>query len=50
MAVETTNLGLVKPSGNEAPDIAVINGNMDLLDTEIYNLKNQFEFDSDIIE
>lgn len=33
MATTTTNLGLTKPAGTEAPDISVINTNMDKIDT-----------------
>ena len=33
MATTTTNLGLTKPAGTDAPDIAVINANMDTIDT-----------------
>lgn len=32
MATTTTNLGLTKPAGTEAPDISVINANMDKID------------------
>lgn len=35
MASSTTNLGLVKPAYNEAADVAVINGNMDIIDTAV---------------
>ena len=35
MASSTTNLGLVKPAYNEAADVAVINGNMDTIDTAV---------------
>ena len=37
MATNTPNYELVKPSGTELPDIAVINGNMDKLDTAVKN-------------
>lgn len=33
MATTTTNLGLTKPAGTDAVDIAVINANMDTIDT-----------------
>jgi len=33
MATSTTNFGLTKPAYNEAADVAVINGNMDTVDT-----------------
>ena len=33
MATTTTNLGLTKPAGTDAVDIAVINANMDLIDS-----------------
>lgn len=35
MATTTTNLGLTKPAYADDADIAVINGNMDILDTKI---------------
>lgn len=35
MATTTTNLGLTKPAGTDAPDIAVINANMDKIDTNL---------------
>lgn len=35
MSTTTTNLGLVKPAGTEAADIAVINSNMDTIDTAV---------------
>lgn len=36
MATTTTNLGLTKPAGTDAVDIAVINANMDLLDAQVF--------------
>lgn len=33
MATTTTNLRLTKPSDSEAPDISVINDNMDKIDS-----------------
>lgn len=36
MATTTTNLGLTKPAGTDAVDIATINANMDLLDTQVF--------------
>ena len=36
MATTTTNLGLTKPTDAEGMDIAVINANMDLLDTQVF--------------
>ena len=41
MSSSTTNLGLVKPAYNEAADVAVINGNMDTIDTAIGTLINK---------
>ena len=35
MATTTTNLGLTKPAGTDAVDIAVINANMDKIDTAV---------------
>ena len=35
MATTTTNLGLSKPAYSDDADVAVINGNMDILDTKI---------------
>lgn len=35
MSTSTTNYGLIKPAANETADIAVINQNMDTLDTKI---------------
>lgn len=35
MAEKTTNYNLSKPADNETADIASINGNMDILDTEL---------------
>lgn len=35
MSTHTPNLNLEKPSGNERPDIDVINRNMDILDDKI---------------
>ena len=38
MATKTTNLGLDKPDATDAPDIAIINGNMDKIDSEMGNM------------
>lgn len=35
MSTTTENLNLVKPDGDEYPDISVINGNMDTLDAAV---------------
>lgn len=37
MSTNTTNYNLVKPDYSEAADIAVINGNMDIIDTAMKN-------------
>ena len=37
MATTTTNLGLTKPAGTDNPDVAVINSNMDKIDTAVAN-------------
>lgn len=37
MATATTNLGLTKPAGTDNPDVAVINSNMDKIDTAVAN-------------
>lgn len=39
----TTNIGLKKPDYTDAVDIAIINGNMDTLDTKIQEVKQQIE-------
>ena len=51
MSTLTTNLGLVKPSGNERPQVSVINANMDVLDAVIgdpSNLRSGSDITSDI--
>lgn len=51
MSTLTTNLGLVKPSGNERPQVSVINANMDALDAVIgdpSNLRSGSDITSDI--
>lgn len=50
MATTTTNFKLTKPAGTEAPDIAVINTNMDKIDTELKKAQDQVELDADITE
>lgn len=40
MATTTTNYGLVKPSYNETADVAVINSNMDIIDTKMKEIEN----------
>lgn len=40
MATTTTNYGLVKPSYNETADVAVINRNMDIIDTKMKELED----------
>lgn len=54
MASTTTNLGLTKPSGTEVPDISVINGNMDKIDSAVGNMQdnidNSIELGSDITD
>lgn len=47
MADSTTNYGLVKPYGSEKVDIAVINGNMDIIDTALNGLKNDLQTETD---
>ena len=42
MATQTTNYNLVKPSYDENADIAVVNGNMDIIDTKINELNNNY--------
>jgi hypothetical protein len=37
----TVHLELEKPEQTDVRDISVINGNMDIIDMEIYNLKNK---------
>lgn len=41
MAAKTTNYNLVKPSYDENADIAVINGNMDIIDTKMKELDDK---------
>lgn len=41
MATQTTNYNLVKPSYNENADIAVVNGNMDIIDTKIKEVEDK---------
>ena len=50
MATETTNLGLTKPEGSDAPDIEVINNNMEIIDTKIKEALEQVELGPDIEE
>ena len=38
MATNTTNYNLVKPDSNDYIDIGVINGNMDIIDTQLKNI------------
>ena len=35
MATQTTNLHLIKPDYSDDADVAVLNGNMEILDTKI---------------
>ena len=42
MSTLTTNLNLVKPDYTDYADINVINGNMDILDSEFSNLRNRY--------
>ena len=49
MASSTTNLGLVKPAYNEAADVAVINGNMDIIDTAVTKNKTASDVKSDAV-
>ena len=46
----TTNLGLKKPVGPDAPDISVINTNMDILDEKTYEALEQVEIGFEIEE
>ena len=46
----TTNLGLKKPVGIDAPDISVINENMDVLDEKTHEALEQVEIGFDIEE
>lgn len=41
MATQTTHLNLTKPATTDYRDITVINGNMDTIDTAIWNLQNK---------
>ena len=45
MATQTTNLGLTKPSDSDAPDISVINNNMDLIDEEFESMVDTEDYD-----
>ena len=36
MAGQTTHYNLSKPTGTEAPDVSLLNGNMDTIDSELY--------------
>ena len=49
MATETTNLKLTKPAGTEAPDISVINANMDKIDSAVAGKANTNHTHSDYI-
>lgn len=49
MATTTTNLKLTKPSDSDAPDISVINSNMDKIDEAIGETAT-IELGSDITE
>lgn len=40
MATKTTNYGLAKPAYDEDADIAVINNNMDIIDTKMKEIEN----------
>lgn len=40
MSTNTTNYNLVKPDYSEAADVAVINGNMDIIDTQLKSVSN----------
>lgn len=44
MATTTTNLGLTKPAGTDAPDIAVINANMDTIDAQVFGRAISYNF------
>lgn len=50
MATKTENLGLTKPEETDAPDISVINGNMDILDSKVKEALDSVELDSEITE
>lgn len=54
MATTTTNLKLTKPAGTEKPDISVINGNMDKIDTAFGDMQddidNSIELGADITD
>lgn len=45
MATNTPNFNLVKPDLNDFADIRVLNGNMDIIDTELKKLSNIGEID-----
>jgi hypothetical protein len=45
VATQTTNLGLTKPSDSDAPDISVINNNMDLIDEEFESMVDTEDYD-----
>jgi len=45
MPNHTTNYQLVKPTGAEAVDIDVINGNMDIIDTNMKRIDNRLDQD-----
>ncbi|WMI80893.1 hypothetical protein [Anaerotignum sp. MB30-C6] len=50
MAQYTTNYNLVKPADNETADIAVINANMDKIDTAIAEAGNNPQLEADVAE
>ena len=43
MATRTTNYQLVKPAMTDTADISVINGDMDIIDTELYRLSQRID-------
>lgn len=47
MATQTTNIGLSKPDYNDTADIAVINSNMDKIDTTVDNIEKGIAIVSD---
>lgn len=46
----TENFNLELPSGQDPPDIEVINRNMEKLDNQLMKNKNQLESGEDIVE
>ena len=52
MSTLTTNLGLVKPSGNERPQVSVLNSNFDAIDAIVgdpSNLRSGSDITSDML-